>query len=291
MKAKIHATLPALAALCLSIASLDAASFTQAKITRLEKDVKILKENAAPHAAVVGENVTAVTSVATGANSRAELKFPDNSLTRLGANSRFTIRGQGHTVDLDKGVLLFEVPEKLRDAKVRTAAVTAAVTGGTVIVEFLPGGFVKLMVIEGKVDMFLNNDPSQFATLNAGEMIIQPVNATTMNPKVAFDLKLLLKTSKLINADTEPNAKEIQEALNTQQNEINDGELVKTNLVIPGLGTVVQLTNEARLNVFDSFGLRDGTPPPPPGGMQQQQRRSTETPFPPSRAWFRSSPD
>src|SRR5689334_2858772 len=145
MHARILTALPALAAAVVFgflTATLPAAGFNKATITRMEKDVKVLKENTAPRAASPGDNIDPVTSVATGASSRAELQFPDKSLTRLGANSRFTLRGQGHTIDLDKGVLLFEVPEKLRDAKVRTAAVTAAVTGGTLVFEYLPGGYL-----------------------------------------------------------------------------------------------------------------------------------------------------
>ncbi|MCE9520585.1 MAG: FecR family protein, partial [Verrucomicrobia bacterium] len=207
MNAKLLITLSAITALCLTTATLSAASFTEAKVTRLEKDVKILKENAAPRTASVGDNVNAVSSVATGPSSRAELKFPDNSLTRLGANSRFTIRGQGHTIDLDKGVLLFEVPEKLRDAKVRTAAVTAAVTGGTVVFELGPP--LKVMCIEGTVDLYFNNDPTKFITLHAGQMTIKPDNATDFGAVVEFDLKLMLRTSKLLSGDGEPNAKEI----------------------------------------------------------------------------------
>lgn len=62
-------------------AGLSAASYTKAEVTRLHNEVKVLKENAAPREAVVGDEISSVTSVATGAASRAELKFPDNSLT------------------------------------------------------------------------------------------------------------------------------------------------------------------------------------------------------------------
>jgi hypothetical protein len=69
---------------------LAAAGYSKAEITRLHNDVKLLKENVAPKTAAVGQEVNPVTSVATGADSRAELRFPDKSLTRLGSNSRFT---------------------------------------------------------------------------------------------------------------------------------------------------------------------------------------------------------
>src|SRR5262249_1719499 len=140
--------------------------------TRLENDVKVLKENASPVAATVGQQIKAVTSVATGINSRAELRFPDKSLTRLGSNSRFTVRGDARTLDLNEGVMMLEVPKRIGGAKVRTAAVTAAVTGTTVMFEYLPKGYVKLIVIEGSVDLSENANPSVFRTINAGQMLI-----------------------------------------------------------------------------------------------------------------------
>jgi hypothetical protein len=89
------------AALHLHAIPLLAGSFSEARVTRLEKDVKILKPDAAPRPAAVGDDIDAVSTVATGSASRAELQFPDKSLTRLGANSRLTITGSGRTLDLD----------------------------------------------------------------------------------------------------------------------------------------------------------------------------------------------
>src|SRR5689334_13419627 len=96
-----------------------AAGYSEAQITRLHNDVKILKENVAPKTASVGQQINPVSSVATGADSRAELQFPDQSLTRLGSNSRFTLRGDARTIELDKGVMLMQVPEQIKGAKVR----------------------------------------------------------------------------------------------------------------------------------------------------------------------------
>ena len=41
---------------------------------------------------------------------------------------------------------------------------------------------MKIMIIEGTADIFLNTDPSEFTTLHAGQMIIQPLNATDPAP-------------------------------------------------------------------------------------------------------------
>jgi hypothetical protein len=238
-----------------------AASFTEAQFTQLENDVKVLKESASPHAAAVGENVKAVTSVATGVNSRAELKFPDNSLTRLGANSRFTIRGEQRTVDLEQGVMLLQVPKKIGGAKVRTAAVTAAVTGTTVIQEYdptprpgLPHGYVKLIVVEGTVDLFSNKDPSHFQEIHAGQMIIMDPTSINIPAPVDIDLKRLLRTSKLLAGyDHTPNASYISNALQQQQGQLGNGTLLNTNLVIPGLGTFVSFSNNTAFSLGDNL--------------------------------------
>ncbi len=250
----------------LPLAALPAASYDKAEITRIEKDVKVLKANAAPHSATVGEQINPVTSIATGASSRAELRFPDKSLTRLGANSRFTLRGEGRTLDLDGGVMLLEVPQKIIGAKVRTAAVTAAVTGGTIMIEYLPNGFIKIFCLDGHLDVVNNSDPSDFLTINAGQFLLMPANAKKLpRPAAEFDIKLMLKTSKLVSPDENtPTNKDIAGAVKDQIKELNNGDLIKTNLIIPGRGTLVSISNNTALNLFENFTIKDDSPPAPP---------------------------
>ncbi len=256
---------------------LDAANYNRAAFTRLLNQVNVLKDNAAPKPAAVGEEITTVSSVATGPDSRAELRFPDNSLTRIGANSRFTLKGDGRTLDLDAGVMMLQVPKKMGGAKVRTAAVTAAVTGTTVLFEYLPGGYVKLICVEGSVDLYLNSDPSHFRTINAGEMIIMKANGKTIPEPVDVDLSLLLRTSKLISSDdVGPNQKQINQAVQKQNKELKAGDLVQTNMVIEGRGTLVSLNADTRMNLFRNVTIRDTSPqqggqnpPQGPGGPGQ----------------------
>ncbi|QIF00918.1 FecR domain-containing protein [Roseimicrobium sp. ORNL1] len=249
--------------------NLFAAGYSKAEFTRLHNQVNVLKGEEAPKPAAVGQEITNITSVATGADSRAELRFPDNSLTRIGANSRFTLKGDGRTLDLDAGVMMLQVPKKMGGAKVRTAAVTAAVTGTTVLFEYLPGGFVKLICVEGSVDLSMNKNPSQFVTLNAGQMIIMK---DVLTQPVDVDIATILKTSKLISGDDlGPNAKQINQAMLQQQKEIQKGDLAVTNMVIEGRGTLVSLNNNTAINVIKGVTITDNNPPPPnpnpnPGG-------------------------
>jgi hypothetical protein len=249
--------------------NLFAAGYSKAEFTRLHNQVNVLKGEDAPKPAAVGQEITNVTSVATGADSRAELRFPDNSLTRIGANSRFTLKGDGRTLDLESGVMMLQVPKKMGGAKVRTAAVTAAVTGTTVLFEYLPGGYVKLICVEGSVDLSMNKNPSQFVTIGPGQMIIMK---DTLTQPVDVDLSVLLKSSKLISGDDlGPNSRQIQQAMQQQQQEIQKGDLVATNMVIEGRGTLVALNNNTAINVIKGVTITDNNPPAPnpnpnPGG-------------------------
>ncbi len=267
----------------LPLTALPAASYDKAEITRLEKDVKILKENAPPHTATVGEQINPVTSVATGAASRAELRFPDKSLTRLGSNSRFTLHGQGRTIDLDKGVMLLEVPQKIIGAKVHTAAVTAAVTGGTIMIEYLPNGFIKIFCLDGHLDVVNNRDPSDFLTINAGQFLMMPANAEKIpRPAAEFDINLMLKTSKLVSPDENtPTNKDIADAVKDQAQDLLKGDLIKTNLIIPGRGTLVSLSNNTALNLFNNFSLQDKSPPAPKPGPGPGPGAAPAPPAPP----------
>jgi len=65
------------------------------------------------------------------------------------------------------------------------------VTGTTIMIEYQPDGYVKMIVLEGEMDVFLNNEPSTFRTIEAGDMIIMKPNATFIPEPVQVDLDRL----------------------------------------------------------------------------------------------------
>jgi len=241
-------------------ASAPAAALKQAEFTRVINDVKILPEAATPTPAKVGDTIAGRTAVSTGVQSRAELRYPDKTLTRLGANSIFRMDQGTRTVEVEKGVILLQVPKQLGGAQVRTAAVTAAVTGTTLLVEYSPDGFIKIIVIEGEVDVFLNANRKVFRTLTAGDMWITRANDTSGLPMpVKVDLKRLKRTSKLLDETVFPalgNEREMEAALEEQARLKMDGELLATSFRIEGRGRQVTLTQGERQHV-----LGVGAPP------------------------------
>ncbi len=222
-----------------------ATPLSEGELTRVINDVRILPLEASPLAAKPGARISGRTAVSTGAQSRAELRFSDKTLTRMGANSIFRMDQTTRTVDLQKGVILLQVPKQLGGATVRTAAVTAAVTGTTVLFEYTPDGFIKIIVIEGEVDVSLNKDKSKFRTLKAGDMWISRADDKESLPlPVQVDLARLQRTSILLNtAEFAPlgNQKYVAGALKDQGDKKAKGELLDTAFQIEGRGRNVTL--------------------------------------------------
>ena len=101
----------------------------EAKVTQVIQDVKVLPSDAAPRPAAVDDNVRPGTAVQTGTQSRSELTFKDQTITRLGEKTIYSPGEGARTIDLGSGQFLLYVPKKSGGAKVKMGPVTAAITG------------------------------------------------------------------------------------------------------------------------------------------------------------------
>jgi hypothetical protein len=101
----------------------------QAKVTQVIQDVRVLPSNASPRPAAVNEDVHQGTAVQTGIQSRSELTFKDQTITRLGEKTIFSVGEAPRTIDLGSGQFLLYAPKKAGGAKVKLGSVTAAITG------------------------------------------------------------------------------------------------------------------------------------------------------------------
>jgi hypothetical protein len=174
-----------------------AAQLNQARVTQIVKDVKLLGGQGGQRSAAVSDDVREGTAVRTGTDSRAELTFTDLTITRLGANTIFTFNAGAREVDLAGGAVLVEVPRNGAGVKVRTAAVTAAITGGTALFEYHKGMPAKLLVMEGHGRFCSVAHPDECETVGPGEMTMMTVDGRIMKP-TKFNVALAFKTSKLI---------------------------------------------------------------------------------------------
>src|SRR6266545_933269 len=121
----------------------------EAKVTQVIQDVKLLPSGSAPQPAQVNADVRQGTAVQTGVQSRSELTFKDQTITRLGEKTIFSVGEGGRTIDLGSGQFLLYVPKKAGGAKIKMGPVTAAITGTTVLGNYDPSGVTTFTVLEG----------------------------------------------------------------------------------------------------------------------------------------------
>ena len=100
----------------------------EAKVTQVVQDVRVVPSDAAARPVVVNETVRQGNAVQTGTQSRSELTFRDQTITRLGEKTIYNIGG-GRTIELGSGQFLLYVPKKAGGAQVKMGPVTAAITG------------------------------------------------------------------------------------------------------------------------------------------------------------------
>lgn len=210
----------------------------EARVTQIMKDVKLLPSKAAPRPASVNDGVREGTAVRTGVDSRSELTFTDQTITRLGASTIWSFDGGTRKMDLGGGAMLLYVPKGAGGAQVKTAAVTAAVTGTTILFEYHKNPGYKLIVLEGGVKLFLTGNPGQFIIVNAGEMVIGLGDG--LGKKVVVDLEGVLKSKLIDGFPPLPSLSLILAAIKNQGSDKSQGTLVDGNNPIDHSGTLDQ---------------------------------------------------
>jgi len=106
-----------------------AAQLKEAQVTQVVKDVKLLPTGAAARPASVSDEAREGTAVRTGVDSRSELKFTDQTLARLGANTLFSFAEGTRDLNLQDGAMLLRVPKGAGGAKIRSR--NQSMQGGT----------------------------------------------------------------------------------------------------------------------------------------------------------------
>src|SRR5436305_8243806 len=85
------------------------------------------------------------------------ISFKDQTITRLGEKTIFSVGEGARTIDLSSGQFLLYVPKKSGGAKVKMGAVTAAITGTTVLGNVNPNGTASFTVLEGTACIHLDS--------------------------------------------------------------------------------------------------------------------------------------
>lgn len=214
----------------------------QAEVTKIINHVSVVDPHQGERAAALRDVIKDDLGLETGTKSRSELLFQDNTLTRLGAETFFSFKTGTRDMTLEKGSMLLQVPKGLGGATIHTAAVTAAITGTTIMMEYKPNQYIKVLVLEGSLRLSRNGSFGDSLILRPGKMVIMRPDAKRIPDPVDVDLAHLVKTSTLVNfpGTPLPSMPLIQEAIDVQQGQLATKDLAPTNLVMGG-GTKVTI--------------------------------------------------
>ncbi len=227
--------------------------------------MRVVDPSRGTHSAALQEIIKDEIGVKTGVKSRAELLFQDNTLTRLGAETFFSFTPGTRDMTLEQGTMLLQVPKGIGGAKIKTAAVTAAITGTTILMEYLPGRNVKVLVLEGSLRLSINGRLGEAVTLVPGRMILMKPDDKHLPEPVDVDLAKVMKTSTLVNTASSgkagkgvdkplPSLALIDTEIGKQTLAKGRSGLVETNLVIHGTGNHVSLASPEALTALDQGG-------------------------------------
>src|SRR3954451_19253984 len=230
-----------LATFLVSALPLPARPLTEARVTKIIQDVRVTDPAKGTHAAAINERITEEIGLKTGIKSRSELLFQDNTLTRIGPETSFSFKAGTRDLTLKQGTMLLQVPKGLGGAKIRTAAVTAAITGTTIMIQYTPAKQVKVLVLEGSLRLSLNDTPGHSVLLRPGRMVTMRPDAKHIPEPVTVDLRQVMRTSSLVKmGKTEepdlPSTALINKEIAQQDFERAAGRLTAADLVSSGFG-------------------------------------------------------
>src|ERR1700730_10132385 len=245
---KIDLSLLVVAAGCTFLAHSSAAGpLSSAEVTKIINRVGVAARARVGHPAVMREVIKDDLGLRTGARSRSELLFQDNTLTRIGAETFFSFKTGTRDMTLEKGSMLLQVPKGLGGAKIHTAEVTAAITGTTIMMEYIPGSYIKVLVLEGSLRLSRNGTFGDSLLLRPGKMVIMRPDAKKIPDPIDVDLEQIVKTSTLVNFPGKaplPSMPLMQTAIDEQKKQLAKSDLVPTNMVI-GRGTTVVVASNS----------------------------------------------
>jgi len=226
----------------------NAASASQARITRVTNHVQLVRPMTAARPASVNGIVDEDTIIRTGSSSGAELTFPDETVVRLAANTSFSFKNGTHDLSLGEGAVLVQAPKRANGVKIHAGTVASAITGTTAMIEYHPGVY-KFLVLEGTGRLYRPGHPGDSVLVGPGQLVMGNPNAAVSAP-VDFDIARFVKTSRFV-ADLPPlrSEKLIAAESQKQQQEKSKKTLIDTNLVIFGGGTRVSVLGQTQTNV------------------------------------------
>ena len=218
------------------------------------QDVKVVPSGAAARPAAVNETVRRGNAVQTGTQSRSELTFKDQTITRLGEKTIYNIGG-GRTIELGSGQFLLYVPKNKGGAQVKMGPVTAAITGTTVYGQVYPSGIIEFTVLEGSACLHLDS-VGQTLQVNGGQMIVYDPVYRRLEDPTYIDLQQNLSSPLVRDFRPLPSAGLINEEIQSQhQVAAPNGDLDQA-VRAAGAASIESATPDQFMAAFSSLLVR-----------------------------------
>jgi hypothetical protein len=230
----------------------------EAKVTQVIQDVKVLPSNASPRPAAVNDNIRQGTAVETGVQSRSELTFKDQTITRLGEKTIFSVGEGARTIDLGSGQFLLYVPKKAGGAKIKMGPVTAAITGTTVLGNVNPSGVTTFIVLEGGACIYLDS-VGQSIFVGPGQQLTYDPIANRLEDPVDVDLNQVLTSPLIKDFRRLPSAPLIEETIQNQHRSpgwVNGNADLTRAVQVAGASSVETATPDQFLRALNSLFVR-----------------------------------
>lgn len=233
-KLKIAATGRWLSVMCASLGMLLAvpgtvlaqSTLTWARVELTRNEVKLFT-NGQSRRARVSDVLGINDALSTASRARAELRFNDGSLARIGESAVFRFTPNTRNFRLSNGTVLLLIPPGQGRSTIQTPNAVTGIHGSALFVRFVPETSTTIIGAltnnpDGPMTAF-NHDGSEQQSLFAGEMAVirgeQPIE------RFLFDLETFYDTSSLgqdlLQLD-DPNASIEDEAIEAVRQEILD---------------------------------------------------------------------
>jgi hypothetical protein len=233
----------------------------QSKVTQVVNDVRIISAaDQKQKSATVNDMFNMPDILRTGTASRAELVAADETVTRVGADTIFSFDPASRAIDLKQGSLLFHSPHGKGGGTIHTGSATASVLGTTLIVVTTPNGGMKVIDLEGSVEVNFTNHLKQ--RLGPGQMTFVLPGGNQLAPVIIFRLDELTANSLLVKGFSQPLASLplIQNQVDRQVKLIQSGKATDTGLYAGDDAS----PNQVEVLDINTISHNQPSPPPPP---------------------------
>ena len=223
---------------------------TRADIKALLNRVELLPRGRSSRPARLSDYLGLGDGLRTATASRAELRFNDGSLARLGEHAAFSFIPNTRTFSLSNGTVLLLIPPGQGRTTIRTPNAVTGIQGSALIVRHVEARDLTLVMAltnnpTGPMTITLNDQAQevQEVALSAGQMALVQQGTVQV---VEFDLKAFYETSNLVDdldltdesqaendALLAPVRREILEALHQQPGFSADSGVLDPSLIRP----------------------------------------------------------